>query len=848
MKHFIGFSVAGLTPACAKAAILLVVMLASPLAHAADYTVTFDKQTGTGGSDSVVATQGSPMPAATAPTCAGYDFGGYYSGINGSGTQYYTAAMSSARNWDLTADTTLYAKWTASLAATPVAKHFVRGETQTNSFPVGYYQTVSDTVGTGGANGSRTDQNIVFGFALPILPVGGWLKSATFNFEITAAMDNTGGQNLPELHAYLLNSATPTNSGTTFFYHGALDPSVNAKRVGTTLVTISTNVQVAFPPGQEVRSFTLTGDALNLLRSFYDGNTPTQSTAYLRFNLSVDPAMANLRRYRVNTTNENSSLQLVCSPIAYVSATAAPPTGNGSGTRGLTTYAQRTRLTLTETPSDGTPPFTYAWKKVGSGAVLGTSSNLVVAPPVTGEQYYCEVAAALDNFVSISPTSTVTVTTAFDSNKVVIIKADDFRYYASITNNWSGEAWTNFFAVSRGLGVKVAPGVVATNIAEASDYMRALEAVGDVEIWNHGWDHSTDEFKATGLAFQQKHMADAQALLSNALGRAPSAFGAPFNHVDADTAAVLDALASMRLFFYLNDTMTLPRMAAVHIIQEADGTGHPNATTFQTTDFPPGSKGPVALQFHPAVFDAGALAEYRKILQYLLTNGYRIMLPSEYTASLPISASFMASSTNGGAPLTVTFSDTSLGTPTNRVWTFGDGATFNTADTTVSHTYRFPGTNTVRLILADASRSSTNTKSKLVIALSVDTIGDGIPNWWRAQYFGGDGSTTNDLTSATGNYTGMGLDNLSKYMADLNPTNPASNFAIVSLSTMTNGTLLWIGGLNATQSVESSSNLMDTNGWNIIYTNIPPTPVTNTLPLTGAGSTNNLFYRIRAWR
>ena len=76
------------------------------------YTVTFDKQGGTGGSDSVSATYGSPMPAATAPTRAGYTFGGYYTGTGGSGTQYYTAAMASARNWDLAANTTLYAQWT----------------------------------------------------------------------------------------------------------------------------------------------------------------------------------------------------------------------------------------------------------------------------------------------------------------------------------------------------------------------------------------------------------------------------------------------------------------------------------------------------------------------------------------------------------------------------------------------------------------------------------------------------------------------------------------------------------------------------------------------------------------
>ena len=55
------------------------------------------------------------MPSApvTCPTRDGYDFGGYYDGSGGSGTQYYTNTGASARNWDKEDATyTLYAKWT----------------------------------------------------------------------------------------------------------------------------------------------------------------------------------------------------------------------------------------------------------------------------------------------------------------------------------------------------------------------------------------------------------------------------------------------------------------------------------------------------------------------------------------------------------------------------------------------------------------------------------------------------------------------------------------------------------------------------------------------------------------
>ena len=79
------------------------------------YTVTLDRQGATTGTTSVTATYGAAMPSiATLPSRTGYTFGGYYTAAGGGGTQYYTNAGASAKNWDKTAATTLYAKWTAN--------------------------------------------------------------------------------------------------------------------------------------------------------------------------------------------------------------------------------------------------------------------------------------------------------------------------------------------------------------------------------------------------------------------------------------------------------------------------------------------------------------------------------------------------------------------------------------------------------------------------------------------------------------------------------------------------------------------------------------------------------------
>lgn len=85
-------------------------------------------------------------------------------------------------------------------------------------------------------------------------------------------------------------------------------------------------------------------------------------------------------------------------------------------------------------------------------------------------------------------------------------------------------------------------------------------------------------------------------------------------------------------------------------------------------------------------------------------------------AILPVAA-FSGTPTNGIAPFTVTFTDTSSGTITNRNWSFGDGVTLNTNATIVAHTYTIAGSNTVRLIVSGPVGVSTNTKTAYIVSV-----------------------------------------------------------------------------------------------------------------------------------
>ena len=131
----------------------------NPTCTANTYTVSFNVNGGTGGqSASVTATYGAAMPAisTTAPTKTGYTFGGWYdtSAATG-GTQYYTAAGASARSWNKTANTTLYARWTVK-SITCAAGKYLPANKDTCATCVAGYSCAGGTWTYDGAEHGRT--------------------------------------------------------------------------------------------------------------------------------------------------------------------------------------------------------------------------------------------------------------------------------------------------------------------------------------------------------------------------------------------------------------------------------------------------------------------------------------------------------------------------------------------------------------------------------------------------------------------------------------------------------------------------------------------------------------------
>lgn len=194
-------------------------------------TVSFNQTSGSGGQTSnVTAIYDAAMPTPiTRPTRAGYSFQGYFDGEGGTGTKYYNADGTSARNWDKEdATCTLHAKWTeVALTFSSAGNWNVAGNwTETSSGSAGCIPTSSHDVTI------RADVtvNINNAVAKTLTISGGKLTiPATGALEVAGAITNTDASKI-------VIKSSNTNQGALIFNSD-----------GTAKATVELTMQYADP-------------------------------------------------------------------------------------------------------------------------------------------------------------------------------------------------------------------------------------------------------------------------------------------------------------------------------------------------------------------------------------------------------------------------------------------------------------------------------------------------------------------------------------------------------------------------------------------------------------------------
>jgi glucose/arabinose dehydrogenase len=135
------------------------------------------------------------------------------------------------------------------------------------------------------------------------------------------------------------------------------------------------------------------------------------------------------------------------------------------------------------------------------------------------------------------------------------------------------------------------------------------------------------------------------------------------------------------------------------------------------------------------------------------------------------------------------------------------------------------------------------TSGSIYRIIAHDSVGDGIADWWRQQYFNSP-KTTNSASCAACDPDGDGFSNLQEYLAGTDPTNSLSALSIHSIASVgTNVTVNFASASGHKYFLERTDQL-PTGSWT------PITTVSGTggiVPATDIGSAGvtNRFYRVR---
>ena len=153
-------------------------------------------------------------------------------------------------------------------------------------------------------------------------------------------------------------------------------------------------------------------------------------------------------------------------------------------------------------------------------------------------------------------------------------------------------------------------------------------------------------------------------------------------------------------------------------------------------------------------------------------------------------------------------------------------------------------TNTATVSANEFDPALSNNTASAVTTIYLDTIGDGIPDWWRQQCFGS-GTTTNGSSCASCDPDDDGFSNLQEYLAGTDPTNAASALVITAITP--NGADFIVSFTTVSGKTYELDWIDDlvTGTWTAVATNIAGTGGIVQITDPSAAAQPQRFYRVR---
>jgi sugar lactone lactonase YvrE len=360
---------------------------------------------------------------------------------------------------------------------------------------------------------------------------------------------------------------------------------------------------------------------------------------------------------------------------------------------------------------------------------------------------------------------------------------------------------------------KVTQGGVVTTLAGQSGNPGSADGIGSIARFNNPGGVAVDSMGNLFVSDVLNHTIRATEPLTNRINQSIVFTPIP-DHSAGDAPFTITATASSGLPVYLNvlsgpavlssNVVTLLGAGTVTINAWQPGDSNYNAAATVQQSFTV-TKVPQSITFGP--------------------------LSQQTAGDAPFSLGATASS---GLPVTFTLVSGPASLSGNIVTLTGGG--------TVTVSASQPG-NSVYAAALSVSQS-------FFVAPPPDTVGDGIPDAWRAQYFPNSdptGTTTNNLSCATCDADGTGQNNLFKFVAGLNPTNSASVFVLQIQSVPNQPTQknLIYGPIvsSCTYVIESTTNLVG-GVWSPQAVSAPLTNITQVTVMDANATSRQKFYRV----
>jgi hypothetical protein len=186
-----------------------------------------------------------------------------------------------------------------------------------------------------------------------------------------------------------------------------------------------------------------------------------------------------------------------------------------------------------------------------------------------------------------------------------------------------------------------------------------------------------------------------------------------------------------------------------------------------------------------------------------------------------------------------------------------------TGDIMYTPAHGYSGPDTFTFIANDGVDNSAPAAFNITVLPLLSSVGDGIPDSWRARYFGGSGMSTNSQSCALCDPDSDGMNNLQEYMANTIPNNATSRLRIISVIRNPNGqsVLTW-SSVGGTRYRVQYNNGDAKGGYNNVFTDVvrssqvemDPNPVgigatlsfTDDFTLTGGTPPQGVrYYRIK---